>query len=149
MLWLSLYHVPFINNWSWNLVGIMLGDGVLVGFLLGVNGLVDHPDDHLVFERPGPGWSVIPTGLVLLIFGPVFFLAAAVFYLVFAFVQDAISKSILKIFAATAAIVLLSALMYPFGRASVLLLGGNVAFTGALIGWYIGSILRPEETILS
>jgi len=133
-----------IGNWSWNLIAFMFADGVLVGFLLGVNGLAGHPDDELIFESGGRGWAIVPTGLLLLIFPPLFFLGAAALYLLFAFAQDTISKSIVRVIGAVMAIVLISAAMYPLDRLSVVLFGGNVVFVGALVGWYLGAILRAE-----
>lgn len=59
--WLASYRVPLLMNWSWNLVGIMFGDGVLTGILLSTGGLIAHPDDELIFETGGRGLAVIPT----------------------------------------------------------------------------------------
>ena len=143
--WLASLHLSLIQFWSWNLVGIMLGVGALIGFILGVNGLVNHPDDELLYERVDRSWVLVPTGLVLMLFSPVFFLAAAVFYLVIGFTQDTISKSVVNVLLATLAVVLIAAMMYPLGKVSILLLGGNVAFPGMLVGWYGGSIVRPER----
>jgi curved DNA-binding protein CbpA len=137
--------IPFLEHWTWNLIGLMFGDGVLIGFLLGANGLADHPDDELIFEPIGRGWSIIPTGILLLVFPPFFFIGAAAVYLLIGFAQGSISKSVLRVFAATMTIVLIAALMYPLDRMSVVLFGGNVVFVGALAGWYLGAILRPER----
>lgn len=142
--WLASFHLTLIQNWSWNLVCILFGDGALIGFMLSVNGLVDHPDDVLIFERTDRAWALFPTGLVLMMFSPVFFLAAAVYYLIFGFAQQSISMSVVKVLIAASAIVLIAALVYPLDKASILLLGGNVAFSGMLVGWYVGSIARPE-----
>lgn len=143
--WLRIFHLPIITSWSWNLIGIMFGDGVLVGFLLAVNGILDHPDDELIFESGGRGWGIIPTGFLLLLFAPIFFLGAAAFYLLLGFLQDTISKSVVVAFAAVAGVVLLAAMMYPFDRMSVVLFGGNVVFVGLLAGWYAGSIFRATS----
>jgi ABC-type enterochelin transport system permease subunit len=85
---------------------------------------------------------MLPTGFLLLLFGPVFFLGAAIVYFALSFAQDVTSKSILRIFAAVGAIVILSAVMYPYHRMAVLLVGGNAAYIGVLAGWYTGSIAR-------
>jgi curved DNA-binding protein CbpA len=143
--WLGYYHLSIIKSWSWNLIGLMFGDGILVGFLMGINRLIEHPDDELIFDMGGRGWSIIPTGLILLLFGPVFFVGSASFYIVFGLIQDAISKSIVFIILTTVIIAALSALLFPIDKISVLLFGGNVAFVGALIGWYFGSIFAPDR----
>lgn len=142
---LHAYRLKWIDTWSWNLVGIMLGEGVFVGFLLGINGMVNHPDDELIFEGADRAWAIVPTGLILLLFGPVFFIGAAGIYLLFAFIQNTVSKTVLKVFLATVVIVYFSALLYSRGITSILLFGGNVVFTGMLFGWYIGSIFCPER----
>lgn len=142
---LEIYRLIWIKTWSWNLIGIMFGEGVLVGFLLGINGLVEHPDDELIFEGSNKTWAIIPTGMLLLVFGPVFFLGSAGIYLLFGFLQDTMSKTVLKVFLATGLIVFFSAMLYPKGANSVLLFGGNIVFTGMLLGWYSGSVFRPER----
>jgi tetratricopeptide (TPR) repeat protein len=143
--WFTRYNVPLVQNWSWNLIGIMLADGAVAGFMLGINGFIAHPDDELIFETGGRGLAIVPTGFLLLLFSPFFFLGAAVLYLVLAFIQDTISKSLLKVFGVVMGIVLLSAVLYPKDTMSVFLLGGNVVFVGALFGWYIGAILRSDS----
>jgi hypothetical protein len=143
--WFSRYHIPIVQNWSWYLVGFMFADGALVGLLLSVRGAIAHPDDELIFETGGRGWAIVPTAFLLLLFAPALFLGAAVLYLLLAFAQDTISKSILKVFAAVMSIVLFSAVMYPKDAISVVLMGGNVAFVGALAGWYLGAMLRSEN----
>ncbi|MEN6520476.1 MAG: DnaJ domain-containing protein [Armatimonadota bacterium] len=137
---LSDFRLAWINTWSWNLVGMMFGEGVLVGFLLGINGIVNHPDDELIFESTDRTWTIVPAGLILLFFGPIFFIAAAGIYLLFAIIQNSVSKAVLKVFLATVVIVYFSALLYSRGVTSVLIFGGNVVFTGMLFGWYIGSM---------
>ena len=144
ILMLSMW-ISVISQWSWNLVGLMFADGALAAFLLGINGFINHPDEELIFESGGHRMGIIPTGILLLVFPPVFFIGAALLYMVLAFIQDNISKSVVKVFIATAAIVLMSALMYPQDRMSVILFGGNVVFVGALVGWYIGATLRLDR----
>lgn len=140
--WLASLHLPVSVNWTWNLVGIIFGDGALVGFLLSMNRIIEDPDDELIFETGGRGWGILPTGFLLLLFSPVFFLGAAVLYFFVGFMQDTISRSVTIVFTAVMTIVLIAALMYPTDKISVVLLGGNVVFIGMLVGWYIGSIMR-------
>lgn len=130
--------------WSWNLIAVMIGDGALVGFLLGVSGITGHPDDELIFETGGRGHGIIPTGLLVLFFSPLFFWGSAVLYIVVGFIQDTISWNIVKVFLAIIAITLVSAALYLPDRRSVLFFGGNVVFIGALCGWYLGAMLRGD-----
>lgn len=143
--WFAIYNVPMVKNWSWNLVGMMFGDAVLVGMLMGVNGLVRHPDEVFLFESGTKGVGIIPAAFILLLFSPIFFFGAALFYIVVTIAQGNTSASILKAMAAAFGIVLMSALMYPKDRMSILVLGGNIVFLGEVLGWYIGSILRSES----
>ncbi len=141
--WLDRY-IPYVAHWSWNLVGLMAATSAVVGMLLSINGLVNHPDEELVFEVGGSNWAVIPTGFLLLIGSGFFFLGAAALYLVLGFVQNSISKSILIVFGAVGSVVLLSSILYvPAARIEVLLFGGNVSFLSMLVGWHIGSLFKP------
>lgn len=141
--WLKLY-VPYVSGWSWNLVLLMAAASATAGALLSLNGLLDHPDEELVFESSGSSWAVVPAGLILLIGSGFFFVGAAVFYTVVALIQGSLSRSILTVFACVIAIVLLATLMYnPQVRMQVVMFGGNVAFLACLVGWYIGSAMKP------
>jgi tetratricopeptide (TPR) repeat protein len=143
--WFDMYNLPMVQKWSWNLVGIMFGDAILVGLLLSINGLVRHPDEVFLFESGTKSVGIIPAAFILLLFSPIFFFGAALFYIIITIAQGNTSASILKAMAAAFGIVLVSALMYPNDKMSVLVLGGNVVFVGEVLGWYIGSILRSES----
>ncbi len=141
--WLATY-VPVISGWSWNLVALLAACSGIVGVLLALNGLVDHPDDELVFETHGSGWMIVPTGPILLIGSGFFFPGAAAFYLVMGLLQNSLSRSVIIAFTFAAGIVGLASLMYlPQARGQVLLFGGNVSFLSILIGWYVGAAFRP------
>ncbi len=138
------YYIPQVSRWSWNLVGFMAGASAVVGMLLATNRLVGHPDDELVLENTGGNWAVIPTGIILLLGSGFFFIGAAGFYVVAGLAQGSLSRSVLTSFAAVAAVVMLSSMMYdPEARRQVLLFGGNVSFLSMLVGWYIGSVFKP------
>ncbi len=97
-----------------------------------------------LFSRPAAGSRLIPTGFLLLIGSGIFFLGAAVFYLVMGLLQASLSRSVLIAFAGVAAVVGLASLAYlPEARNQVLLFGGNISFLAMLIGWYIGTMFRP------
>lgn len=141
--WISYYRLYLIKEWSNNLIFVLLADGLLVGFLLAVNGLIDHPDDEILLDSGGSKTTFLPMGLLVAFFSPIFFIGTAVLYLFLSFIQNTISPSIIKVFAGVLGIVLITALMYPLDRQSVLVFGGNVAFVGLLIGWHIGAIFQP------
>ncbi|MDO8682486.1 MAG: DnaJ domain-containing protein [Armatimonadota bacterium] len=135
--------LPVISMWSWNMVALLALDAALVGFLLGVNRVISHPDDELMFLYiPG---TMIPIGFPLLLFSTVFFYAAAGLSTLLSLLQGYFSKSLAIVFAAVMLITLLASLMYEPGRASVVLFGGNIAFPAMVIGWYIGSLFGPIE----
>ena len=141
--WLAFY-IPQIAKWSWNLVGFMAAASFVVGVLLSINGLVDNPDEELVFEGGGSTSAVFPTSHILLIGSGFFFLGAAAFYIVVGWIQGSLSKSVLTCFACVVAIVLICASLYGSGAIfQVMLYGGNVAFFASLFGWYLGATLKP------
>ena len=140
--WLGSFAPP-INRWSWNLVSLMAAASIGAGVLLSANGFLRHPDEEIIYENPGGSWVSVPTGWALLLGSGFFFIGAALFYATVSLLQGNLSKSVIIVFACVAVIVTLSAMMYPHAREQVLLFGGNVAFLSCLIGWYMGSMMRP------
>ena len=144
IVWLKQY-IPQVSLWSWNLVGLMAAASAIIGMLLSINGILDHPDDELVFEA---NWAVIPTGLILMVGSGFFFLGAAGFYIAVGLLQGSVSKSVLTVFGAVVGVVLFSSLVYvPAARYQVMLFGGNVSFLSMLVGWYIGSLFKPLSSL--
>ncbi|MGQ9456466.1 MAG: J domain-containing protein [Armatimonadota bacterium] len=141
--WLKFY-IPPIQHWSWNLVVLLAASSAIVGMLLSLNGLLAHPDEEIVFETHGSKWAIVPTGPILLLASGFFFPGAAIFYIVVGFVQGSLSRSVITVFVAVAAVVVVASLLYvPEARSEVLLFGGNVSFWAMLFGWYIGSLFKP------
>lgn len=141
--WLKRY-IPPVDMWSWNLVGLMAAASAVVGVLLSINNLVNHPDEELVFDGSDGNWAVVPTGLLLLIGSGFFFVGAALFYILVGAIQSSLSKSLMAVFACVAGVVVLASLMYdPQARNQVLLFGGNIGFLSMLVGWYVGASLKP------
>ena len=144
--WLAS-HLPMVGTWSTMLFSVLLSTGVITGFLLSVNESVEPLDNEMLFHavrRVGPRPASYPVGLVLLIFNLLNFYVAVGIYLIVSLVQDSLSRSVLKSFAATFALVLIGSIIYEPGRAAVLTFGGNIAFPAVLFGWAIGDILRPS-----
>lgn len=135
-----------IGLWSKSLIFVLALGGAVAGFLLTVTENVEPLGEELVFsgvKAMGVRQHVYPIGLILVLFNVVSFYVAVGVYTVIALVQDSLSKSVYRSFAATFAVVLLAALAYEPGRAQVLVWGGNVAFPAVLFGWMIGDIFRP------
>ncbi len=138
-------NAPFVSSWSWNLIMLLLGDGALAGFLLGSSGIVNHPDEELIFESGAHSRTFLPTGLLLLVFGPFFFLGVSILYTVLATLQDAFSRSIVIVIAVVMGIAFFASLLYTAAPMSVIILGGNVVWVGLVIGWYLGAMFQPEK----
>lgn len=138
-------YLPFLDAWSWNLFFSVFIASVTVGALMCATGLLDHPDDELIFQSAeGSVIAVFPTGLFLLLFAGIFFWLAAGIYLFVSFLQESLSRSILRVFAATVTAVFIAALVYPHeGTRQILLFAGNLSFIGMVVGWYIGAMMRP------
>lgn len=139
-------HLPFVDTWSTMLLVAMSGTGVLAGFLMSVSELIEPLDEELFFRSvrsSGTRSSSYPVGLLLILFNFFSFYLAAGMYLLIAVVQEGMSKSIAKVFAATALLMLLAALIYYPGTRQVLLFGGNVVFASMLFGWLVGDMFRP------
>ena len=144
IFWLQ-QHLPFVGTWSIMLFAVLSIVGVLAGFLLSVNESVELLDDALVFQAvrsPGPRRMSYPIGLILIIFNFFSFYLAVGIYALIGVVQESVSKSVIKAFAATFAVMLLASAVYLPGRSQVLLFGGNVAFPALLFGWAVGDMFR-------
>lgn len=136
-------YLPFLTDWSWNLFLAILVDSVLIGLLMSITGMIDHPDDELIFGgEEGIAMGGFPTGLFLLLFSGISFWLGAGIYIFLAYLQETLSRSVLKVFVSTVAIVFTAALVYPHGSRQIVLFAGNLAFIGTVIGWYIGAMTR-------
>lgn len=132
-------YLPLVDKWSWNVIAALFLSSAMAGVVMMSSGLLQHPDEELVFDESG----ILPIGIPLLLFSVVFFWGAAALYLILGALQGSLSKSVLKVFAAVTAVVLIAGFLYPMGSDQVWLFGGNVAFTGALAGWYGAAMSRP------
>ena len=145
ILWLQ-QNLSVLSAWSTMLFVVLLVTGALTGFLLSVNETVQSLDDELIFQSvrsTGTRPASYPVGLILIIFNLFSFYLAAVIYALIGWIQESLSKSIMRAFLATFMIVLLASLVYTAGRMQVLIFGGNVVFPALLFGWAIGDLFRP------
>ena len=119
----------------------------MAGFLLSVNEVVDPLDGELVFTSirgSGRHAASYPIGLLLVIFNFFSFYAAVGMYVLIGLVQESVSKSVVKAFIGTFALVLFISLIFGVGWKQVLAFGGNLAFPAVLVGWAVGDIFRPR-----
>lgn len=143
--WL-MRNLPVVSTWSTMLIAVLMVTGGLTGFLLSVNDSVQPLDDELVFQAvPAPGSrpSSYPIGLILVLFNLFSFYVAVAVYAIMAMMQDRVSKSVVKSFVATFALVLIASVVYVRGGAQVFMFGGNIAFPAVLFGWAVGDMFRP------
>jgi len=143
--WLKL-NMPFVGLWSTMLIAALAIIGALVGFLLSVNGTLQSLDDELVFQSvrvPGRRTASYPIGLILIIFNFFNFYLAAGVYILIGLIQESLSKSLLRAFAATICVTALAFLVYAPDPSHVLLFGGNIVFPALLFGWALGDMFRP------
>ena len=74
------------------------------------------------------------------------FPAAAGVYLVISILQDTVSESIKNVLIAAACVTAFAAFMHSWvdrGAVQMLLFGGNIAFYGIILGWYLASMTSP------
>jgi hypothetical protein len=87
-------------------------------------------------------------GALLGLFGAVFLPLALIVYLMLSYFQEAISPSVLGVFAAAFMITLGFFFRSSLGGGlDTLLFGGNIVFLSMLLGWFIGDLFRPEWTL--
>jgi curved DNA-binding protein CbpA len=136
----------FISQWTAPMLWIMVLDGVIIGAVLSLTGLIRRMDEELIFPSLSRGRGVaVPIGLILFVTGALFFYLAGVIYVLVAALQDSFSASVLKLLCATLSLVCAIALLAPpEATRQVLLFGGNVVFVSMLVGWLLGDLFRPQ-----
>jgi tetratricopeptide (TPR) repeat protein len=150
MAWpLSLRDTPmglgFAPHWTITHLALMALDGVFAGAILAAAGWLRPPDQELLYQSVGVGRLSIPMGVLLFLFGILFYPLALILYLPVAYRQASISRSVLTLFTAAFLVVLGFTFAAPRGgTVETLLLGGNVVFPAMLVGWFIGELFRPS-----
>ncbi|MFQ3548273.1 MAG: DnaJ domain-containing protein [Armatimonadota bacterium] len=131
--------IPFLSNFSPNLIAFISGAGLVTGLLLAINNVFDNARDEIVFDSSGTRWQPIPSGILILLGSIIFFPIVVALYFIFGAIQNSISRSIMLAFLATGLILVISMIMYQEHGSSVLILGGNFVFPAMVAGWFLGS----------
>ncbi|MCD6361160.1 MAG: DnaJ domain-containing protein [Armatimonadetes bacterium] len=136
---------PAISRFSWFELGTAAATGLLGMGCLAASGLLGNFDLHLGAPVTEGGGASVPMWLYLMVAGIVSTALALVFYVVFAVFEHGFSKHILALFGWVAAVSAAMAWAHGGDWALIMLVGSNIVFLGALVGWGIGSIFRPGE----
>jgi len=133
-----------LGVWTLGQVGMYALCGFLTGAILAGGAWVRPIDQELFFTGVGSPRRGMPLGILLMVIGALFFPAAILAYIVFAWMREALSHSVLSVLLATA-LVTLGFLMVtePAQQQQTLLFGGNVVFVAMMVGWIVGDLFRP------
>lgn len=136
---------PDVSQFTWLEVGMAAAAGLVGVGCLAASGVLGNFDLHLGAPITEGGGAAVPMWLYLMVAGIISAALSLLFYVVFALLEQGFSRHILALFGWVA--VVTAALGWAHGGdwALVMLLGSNLVFLGGLIGWAIGSSLRPGE----
>jgi curved DNA-binding protein CbpA len=142
-----VHEPPAPSAWfyDWNRFAIfsLLVSGGVCGFLMAVNGWLAPIRDELAPAGTNRARrSAVPLGAILAGCALLSFYAAFLIYMLIGFAQEAVSRSILRAFAAGFAVAAMFALLGQPNAVNLLLFGGNLAFLGFLAGWAAGDMFR-------
>jgi len=140
-------HLLMIGLWTDRLITILAVNGLLLGFILSISGNLVAIEDELVFpsvRAMGLRRVSYPVGLLLVFFSLFSFYVAAILYVLIAWLQESMSKSVLMSLGVSFGLVALSSLAFPRGSSQVFYFGGNIIFPAFLLGWGIGDMFRPR-----
>jgi tetratricopeptide (TPR) repeat protein len=136
-----------VSTWNTTIVVVMACAGLILGWTMTATLATRRIEDELLLTGAHPGGGrFLPLGAVLVVLSLVNFYAAALLYLIVSFFNEAITPTMLRVFGAVIAVVLILGIFYEPGRGQVLLFGGNVVFLAFLLGWVLGDFFRPEGT---
>jgi len=122
-----------------NLALSALGAAWVLGILLSHNRWLGPFDEELILTTV-EGHPGGPIGIYLCVASLISIYLGLAFYFVIALLQEHLSPSILKAFAATFACVALYAVLAPVVWKTTVLFGGNFLFLALVMGWLFGSI---------
>ncbi|MBC8103958.1 MAG: DnaJ domain-containing protein [Cytophagales bacterium] len=134
-----------VSTWNTTIVVVMALAGLILGWTMTATLMIRRIEDELLLTGASPGGGrFLPLGAVLIVLSVVNFYAAVLLYLIVSFFNEAITPTMLRVFAAVVAVVATLAVFYEPGQGQVLLFGGNVVFLALLLGWVFGDFFRPD-----
>lgn len=133
--------LPFLGGWSFNLLAYLLLAGFLTGFLMRVSQWVAPLGDAFPWER---GRGRLSAGSVLVGLGALCFPLTVLLYALLVLTQGGLGQSATRLFSVIGGLTLMFAVVYPYDWLLTLAFGGNLLFTSAMGGWFLGdSLSRP------
>jgi|GEM_PF-541502 len=138
-----LVPLPFLSGWNAALLTVLPLSALILGATMAITQAIRRVEDELVFGVGG-GHNPVPMGVLLLVLSLFSFWAAALLHLILSALQEARVDSILRVFGAVAALVLMFTALYEPARTQVFFFGGNLAFLSFVFGWFLGDIFRPD-----
>lgn len=135
-----------LANWTMPQLVFTSLNGLVCGMILSIAGWIRPFDVEMVYQAAGVQRRPVPMGLMLALFGSVFFPLAVVVYGVIAYVQDHASPSVLGVFGAT---LIMSAAFWtvvPSAQWDTICFTWNIVFIAMLGGWALGDLFRPSWT---
>jgi tetratricopeptide (TPR) repeat protein len=141
--------LPWLTQLSPNLLVTALLDGLFAGVLLAFYGGMRPVSEELVRHEGKKSGRSGPISLVMLLglFSVVFFYMSAAVYIGVGLIYSNFSRSLLRAYLATGALVALFSYVASdanarFGYIPVAIFVGNVLFPAVLVGWSIGDSIR-------
>jgi curved DNA-binding protein CbpA len=132
----------WLFDWDETLLLALTASGLLLGVVLSLDGVLGSARQELGGPRALSSGHSSPVGILLILFGMIFFYAAVAVYWILSILENHVSPSVLITFAGACGLILLFATMAGDGAANVILLGGNILFPSLLVGWRIGDAVR-------
>lgn len=138
-------NLPLVSHWTLTHLVFMGIDGLFAGAVLAAAGWLRPPDQELLYQSIRFSRLGIPMGLILGVTSLLFAPAALVLYVLLAYRQASVSRSVMTLFGAAFLLALGFTFAAPQGaQTETLLFGANVLFVSMLFGWFIGDLFRPS-----
>ncbi len=136
---------PVISEFSLTEIAAGIAAALIGSFCAVAGGLLGSFDEEVGVMVSEGSQVTAPMWLYLMAAGVVSVGLALIFYLIFTLLESGFSRDVLGFFAGVIALTFLMAWAHAGALALVLLFGGNLMFLSALIGWALGSPLRPGQ----
>ena len=135
----------WIYEWDGASIFALAFSGFVAGLLMGLNGLLGMVREEMAFEAAGRSRRfVVPFGAVLIVCAIAWFYLAFVLYMLRSFRQEMVSRSIVRSFVASFAIVAAYALCRADAAIYFLMSGGNIVYIAFIAGWAAADGFRRE-----